>query len=465
MAVLGGWLGLQAIAASAQVPATPAHMLVGVLWQTALTAAPAAAPAFDAVRAYTALRDGSLTAVFLESGSIAWSVPQAVSFAPAAAGGRVIGAADRDVWVRDGTTGQLTWQRTLDRPVTAAPIAAGDVIVAVLEGNELIALQLTDGAPRWTHPAGAPLSAPLAAEGGTLFVGAADGSVRAIDAATGHPRWVLPFRGRILVMTPAGDRLIAGGEDNFLYVLDSRTGRLKWKWRTGGDIVGTADMDERRIYYVSKDSVLRAHLRGNGHLVWTHDLATRPVSGPTILDTEIVVAGVSDAVTIYALADGTPAPAVPLPGPAIHRPHLVPAAGAHYAMAVVVTRSGHVTAVGKSVEPLLVPMTEAPGTLLPAEPEPPAIEPPMLAMAELFGSQFPPPAARRGEEPRFVPLAVLLGTAAAAPIRRPGEEPPLVTLGELLGSQHVSDAGLPGVEPPRMPLADLLGRRRPAGYD
>ena len=68
-------------------------------------------------------------------------------------------------------------------------------------------------------------------------------------------------------------------------------GRVDWRWRTGGDVIGMPVADERYVYFVSLDNVLRALNMVSGGQQWMRPLPMRPTWGPVKAGATIVVAG------------------------------------------------------------------------------------------------------------------------------------------------------------------------------
>ncbi len=362
-------LGL-ALAAAVPAAAQEASLVTfpgGVVWQTQLPAAPAFPPAFDATRAFIALKDGTLAAVGLDTGVVTWSLAQAASVPPAAGGGLVAGADGATVWVRDAATGAPRWQRTLDHPAVTQVLVTAEAVVVATEGGIVVSLLAADGAERWRQPLGTRPTAVPVSDDRLVFAGLLDGRVVALDARAGTPAWTRALRGKILTLSLFDDRLLAGSNDNFAYILAAKDGDQKWKWRTGGDVIGTAIADARRLYYVSLSNTLLAHNRRNGHLAWKRGLPSRPAGGPVWIGDRVVVAGVAPELRAFKVEDGSPSGTVGVPGRILHRPHLAEAAGDVPARLVIVTGGGHVLALGQTVEPPLVPMEEPFGRKLAPE--------------------------------------------------------------------------------------------------
>jgi len=76
------------------------------------------------------------------------------------------------------------------------------------------------------------------------------------------------------------DRVFVGSNTNLLFALDNANGRLAWRWKTGGDVIGTSGDAKGGAYYASLDNVLRAVNRGNGNQRWIKEIPTRPLLPP-----------------------------------------------------------------------------------------------------------------------------------------------------------------------------------------
>jgi outer membrane protein assembly factor BamB len=103
----------------------------------------------------------------------------------------------------------------------------------------------------------------------------------------------------------AGDRVFVGSTDNYLYALDSSTGRLLWRFGTGGDVVG-ATADDRFVYFAALDNLLRALRRGSGNQIWKRDLATRTIAPPSTFGGVVVVSGNNPLLAAFNATTGDP---------------------------------------------------------------------------------------------------------------------------------------------------------------
>ena len=86
---------------------------------------------------------------------------------------------------------------------------------------------------KWIRKLPRPITPPAVA-GGAAFVGCDDHAVYALDAKTGRTRWRYRTGGEIWV-TPAywRGRVYAGSQDGWVYCLRAKDGRLIWRFRGG----------------------------------------------------------------------------------------------------------------------------------------------------------------------------------------------------------------------------------------
>ncbi len=336
----------------------------GVVWEIALAAQPAFRPVFDDRRMFAALKDNTLVAVTLDTGAAAWSVSQASTVPLAVAGGLLIGADGADLWARDAATGAPRWQHRVDAGTVAAMAASPDTACLATSSGTLLCVHASDGTPRWQQAASLPASAGPAMANGRVFVGRGDGSVQAYGLDTGRALWTRVTKGTVVTLSVTDTRVVVGTDSNTVYTLDAAKGKQKWKWRTGGDPVGSAIVVGKRLYYVAYDNTLRAHNLRNGHLAWARPLVSRPVGGPVSIGDRVLVASVAPHLRAFKVTDGTPDGVVALPGKAVDQPHLVAALGDLPPMVVVVTGGGQIQAIGQTIEPAVVPLEALPGARL-----------------------------------------------------------------------------------------------------
>ncbi len=190
--------------------------------------------------AYVASQGGTLMAVEMATGSVAWSAPTGDGFplGPAVADGVVYVANQAGpLHAFDAATGEPVWtaegvaSRGSGRPVAGA----GTVFVNRFggDGAVLAALDAATGNVAWEAPLGMATHGSPVVLGDTVFVtgsAAADPTpqVRSFDAASGASGW--ESREPLSVVGAAGDLVLATGTGG-LVALAATTGDVAWSFR------------------------------------------------------------------------------------------------------------------------------------------------------------------------------------------------------------------------------------------
>ncbi len=326
-------------------------------------------PAIDDTRVYVPLRNNQLAAVELASGKVEWTIPIAGRPTLAAGDGLVFLTGPTAISARAADDGSLRWSVELDAEVTGALKWDDGWLIAVSGSGQAFAIRARDGQIIWKAPLGAPSTVPPALAANCVYFAVADGRVMAHRLLTGAPIWTRKLGGAPAEMLPLDDRIFVGAKDHFFYCLAVKNGSVKWRWRTGGEIIGAPIVDERSVFFVSLDNVVRALGRGNGHQRWSRILATRPSGGPLHFERDVVlVAGIAAEVWVYSGADGAPTSEINTPAELAVPPLLAHASDRRTRMLVVLTLEGQMQALGLS--PIGGPVPGLPMFL-----PPPAVEP------------------------------------------------------------------------------------------
>jgi outer membrane protein assembly factor BamB len=339
----------------------------GVLWHLTFDPPPLLVPAFDDTSAYVVLQDGTVRAIDHATGATRWSAQASSSVVPASSGRVLVGADGSIAWGLDTESGRALWRHDLGAKPSAAPVATPAGALFLVDTGDLVMIAWDQGREVWKTPLPDRAAAPLASDEDRAWVGCEDGRMLALKLVDGQIAWTRRLPGRILVVTPIGDRLVVGSADNFVYVLRASDGDVNWRWRTGGDVTARAAADRRRIYVVSLDAMLRALDRRHGDLRWQRPLTTRAVGAPLLAGNLLILAGVSPELRAFRTSDGGSTASAPMPGRALHSPYLAPARDQVPTRIVLLTAGGHLMALGQTVEPMLVPLDVIPGIQLKPE--------------------------------------------------------------------------------------------------
>jgi outer membrane protein assembly factor BamB len=170
--------------------------------------------------------------------------------------------------------------------------------------GEVSLIRAQDGRRAWQQALGSPLRARPALDRDRLFVSLDDGRVMAVTLATGDKVWERKLGGPPGDLVVSDDRIYAGSLDNNFYCLALSDGRVKWRWLTGGDIVGRPVVDRARTYFLSLDNLLRALDRRSGVQRWKAPLPNRSLYGPLVFADMFLASGIAPILNAFRIRDG-----------------------------------------------------------------------------------------------------------------------------------------------------------------
>jgi outer membrane protein assembly factor BamB len=341
------------------------------LWSQTLGGALSAPPAFANSRAYVPVDGYRVEAFDLKRGVRLWTASVGVITRPAVGDGLVFVETSSDILALREADGQIAWRVTLTEGL-AAPLT-WDVgwLIAISGRGTITAYRGEDGYQLWQHEAGIAPSAPAALAADHVYVSLSDGRVLALQVETGGRLWEQKLGGPPGEILALDERLFVGSADRWFYALEPRTGRIDWRWRTGGMIVGRAALDERHVYFVSMDNVLRALDRNHGAQRWYAALPLRPNGSPVLAGDVVLVSGQVPTLPAFLRTNGETAGIAKLPGDIAAAPYVVDDPWA--AIVIVVTRDiaqgDQIRALGRSIEPEVVAVAPLPD-LVPIRPRP-----------------------------------------------------------------------------------------------
>jgi outer membrane protein assembly factor BamB len=170
------------------------------------------------------------------------------------------GSDDGNVYALDAATGHQNWKFSTRGPVPSSPAVAEGRVYFVSYDGRFYAVDSRTGKLQWKFKTGGErrfeakglhgmqpktqtfpdpydvyLSSPVVAQG-TVYFGSSDGNLYALDSATGELRW--KFRtGDVVHASPAyaDGTVFVGSWDSYFYALDATTGMERWRFQGGED--------------------------------------------------------------------------------------------------------------------------------------------------------------------------------------------------------------------------------------
>lgn len=147
-------------------------------------------------------------------------------------------------------------------------LVTGEDLLFVAEPGALVARRVSDGQPEWQLPFGDTLAVPPVWDNGWLVVATIDGGVLAFRARDGHLVWRRDIGTRAEARPAlAADRIYVPLADGRVAALRVDSGMPVWERRLGGPATDMLALDER-VYSGSKDNFLYCLDATDGHVEW-----------------------------------------------------------------------------------------------------------------------------------------------------------------------------------------------------
>jgi outer membrane protein assembly factor BamB len=344
------------LAAVAQIVALPTAL--DARWVAALDTPPIAPAAYDADRVYVPVR-GSVVALDLGTGRVIWRREVTTAIAPTAGLDAVFIATDAGVESIEAATGVTRWHTPLPGRLTIVSWDTGWLLCGT-EAGDLAALRASDGELVWRTALGSRVDTPPEPALDRLYLGLDGARVMSIELATGRVVWERTLTGRLTGLSATGDQLIVGSTGREVASLDLRSGRVRWRWRVGGAAAGRAAGDDRRIYVVARDNVLRAVDRESGNLRWYAELGARPTGGPALLGGAVLVP-LTSTVEVFEPSTGKNIGAIAVEGEIAAPPYVRLDTRPTDVRLIAATRDGRIQGFGVRYEPPRAPLAVLPG--------------------------------------------------------------------------------------------------------
>ena len=257
---------------------------------------------------YAAGFNGEVLALNADTGRQLWRIRtrMELSAGPAAADGLVVvGSANGELVALEADSGKQRWRQQLSGEMLSKALIGHGLVIARTVDGRLQAVNAADGTVRWSIEEPIPrltlrgTAAPILA-GEAVIAGFDNGKLVAVDAGTGDLLW------NVTVSAPAGrtelDRLAdvdapaaASGKDVFVAgfngrvaMLDLDNGQIWWA-RDASSYRGFG-LDDSIMYLTQSNGVIAALRRTDGNQQWeTQALRQRVLTAPAIMGESLVV--------------------------------------------------------------------------------------------------------------------------------------------------------------------------------
>lgn len=280
-------------------------------------------PARVADRVYAATPSGQLSQIHLSTGQVAWSVNAAkrLSAGVGADASLVAVAAQDGSVIAYDNTGNHLWTAQASSEVNVPPAVGAGVVVVRSSDYRIQAFDVRNGELLWSLQRPGPALAlktniKMEVFDGVVIAGMPNGRLMIIDAQTGSVQWegvVSQSRGatdleRIndVVGAPvaAGPLLCGSSYQGRIVCFDVAQGGFPVWTKDYSTTTGIAT-DGQMVFGSNQRDVVTAFALGDGTVVWSQDgLRNRKLSGPTVVNNEVVVGDYQGYIHFLSRSDG-----------------------------------------------------------------------------------------------------------------------------------------------------------------
>ena len=216
--------------------------------------------------------------------------------------GLVFAAGNGQLRAIDSTTGLLKWSVTVREELRRMTTTSTAIVVNA--GEEIRALQLTDGADLWRMRPGAPVSTSVAVDGTLAVAGLTDHTLLAFDLTSGAERWRVKLDEVPIAIAAGQNRVYIGWANVTLNAFEQATGRVSWRSTMALPLLGDPLVDDRSIIATLRDRSLREFDARGGTMKNNWRLGGLPASGP-LKAGAIVAVALTTGDLAFVTRDGT----------------------------------------------------------------------------------------------------------------------------------------------------------------
>jgi hypothetical protein len=334
-------------------------------WTLPLNVALTAPVGFSDTRGYLPIEGGRLAAYDLAAGTLLWVAAAEVRSQPVAGDGLLFLLEPAGLTARRDSDGSVAWQLPFTETLAAPLLWDTGWLVAATESGSVLAFRASDGELIWRYEPGVNVHARPTFKGDRLYVPLDDSRIVALRADDGTPEWERRLGGAPNEILVVDTRLYVGSNDNYFYCVRTADGVVDWRWRTGGDVAGLPIADDRRVYFVSLDNVVRGLDLRSGAQRWKRPLPLRPTRGLIRAGDAVLVTGAAPKLSAFYLKDGAPAGDITAAGELVAAPHVIDGNG--LPMVTLITRDivkgAMMSAVIRAIEPAMAPTAPLPNPI------------------------------------------------------------------------------------------------------
>lgn len=159
---------------------------------------------------------------------------------------------------------------------------------------------------RWTYETGSSVESTAAVVGDRVYVGTMTGALLALDLTTGRLRWKYLTGGNAISAAPLvqGTRVYVGDEGGTFHCVNAINGMKHWTFGTGGEIKSSAIYVDGSVLFGSYDSNLYRLDANTGRKLWQYTAEAQVHCTPTEAAGLVMIAGCDGFLRMIDLRTG-----------------------------------------------------------------------------------------------------------------------------------------------------------------
>lgn len=200
--------------------------------------------------------------------------------------GIVFGSYDYFLHCIEPNSGKLLWKVETDNYINGTPAVFGDRVIFGGCDGILRVVDVLTGRETDTINIGVYIASSPAIYFGRAFLGDYDGELYCVDIRQRKIEWQVSATqnaGPIIAIPSAGGNYVAvGNDDKHMYCFNVNTGKQIWKFRTNGQITGSAVMTPSKVIFGSNDGNIYLLNLNDGKKLWSFNAGAPISSSPVV---------------------------------------------------------------------------------------------------------------------------------------------------------------------------------------
>lgn len=247
----------------------------------------------------------TLTALNIQSGTVAWTFEEAKN--------RYIGGAlivddtilapnaDHNLYALD-LNGNLKWTFTARQALWSTPIVRDDVVYLSSMDHYLYAINLKSGQLIWEKDMGGAIVYSPSFDTDTIFIATLANEVIAVNANNGGTIWKNTSEVGLWSQPEYHEGIVYYGDTaGKIYAVSATDGSVIWDYAMGEMVSGAPAVIPEGIVFAGENGKLIA-LDFNGNILWTRSVTGKLYTGPVMVDGMLIL-GISQGEEVIKTYD------------------------------------------------------------------------------------------------------------------------------------------------------------------